>query len=139
MNLLQSKECLLEINHSLCIDCKGSCIESEIIFPLATNRSPLNKMSNHYCASYLPDSWSHAVPALPEQNSMPIGWRNLGDLCYWLKIPQLCCCYTWGCLDQRWGRKVPQLIPQNFKDVDSGIKIWVSWLHFSICIFQSIV
>ena len=46
--------------------------------------------------------------------------RELGDLSYWLKIPQICCCYRWGCLEQRWGRKVPQLIPQNFKHSDYG-------------------
>ena len=69
--------------------------------------------------SYLPHSQSQAVPALPGQNSMPIGWGNLGHLFYWLKIPQICCCYIWGCLEPRWGRKVPQLIPQNFKHPDS--------------------
>ena len=46
--------------------------------------------------------------------------RELGDLSYWLKIPQICCCYRWGCLEQRWGRKVPQPIPQNFAESDSS-------------------
>ena len=98
---------------------------SEIIPPCSINKIALNKRSLHTYTPYLPDSWSHAVPALPEQNSMPIGWGNLGDLSYWLKIPQICCCYTWGCLDQRWGRKVPQPIPQNFAESDLGLIIYI--------------
>ena len=46
---------------------------SEIIPPYSINKIALNKRSLHNYTPYLPDSWSHAVPALPEQNSMPIG------------------------------------------------------------------
>ena len=93
--------------------------KSESILLFVTNITALNKMILYTFTSYLPHSQSQAVPALPGQNSMPIGWGNLGHLFYWLKIPQICCCYIWGCLEPRWGRKVPQLIPQNFKHSDS--------------------
>ena len=93
-------------------------IKSESILLVVTNITALNKMILYTFTSYLPHSQSQAVPALPGQNSMPIGWGNLGHLFYWLKIPQICCCYIWGCLEPRWGRKVPQLIPQNFKHPD---------------------
>ena len=46
---------------------------SEIIPPCSINKIALNKRSLHNYTPYLPHSWSHAVPALPEQNSMPIG------------------------------------------------------------------
>ena len=96
-------------------------IKSESILLVVTNITALNKMILYTFTSYLPHSQSQAVPALPGQNSMPIGWGNLGHLFYWLKIPQICCCYIWGSLELRWGRKVPQLIPQNFKHSDSDL------------------
>ena len=46
---------------------------SEIIPPCSIKKIALNKRSLHTYTPYLLDSWSHAVPALPEQNSMPIG------------------------------------------------------------------
>ena len=97
--------------------------KSESILLFVTDITALNKMILYTFTSYLPHSQSQAVPALPGQNSMPIGWGNLGHLFYWLKIPQICCCYKWGCLEPRWGRKVPQLIPQNFKHPDFSLMI----------------
>ena len=99
--------------------CSNTSWNLECIPPYSMNKIALNKRSLHNYTPYLPHSWSHAVPALPEQNSMPIGWGNLGDLSYWLKIPQICCCCRTGCLEPRWGRKVPQPIPQNFAESDS--------------------
>ena len=108
--------------------CSNTSWNLEIIPPYSMNKIALNKRSLHNYTPYLPHSWSHAVPALPEQNSMLIGWGNLGDLSYWLKIPQICCCYIWGCLEPRWGRKVPQLIPQNFAESDSSQFLLHTWM-----------
>ena len=47
--------------------------KSESILLFVTNITALNKMILFNFTSYLPHSQSQAVPALPGQNSMPIG------------------------------------------------------------------
>ena len=47
--------------------------KSDSILLFVTNITALNKMILYTFTSYLPHSQSQAVPALPGQNSMPIG------------------------------------------------------------------
>ena len=73
----------LEFHISQTVPIRNTCTYDEYVlyfmkiqkssYPCSINKIALNKRSLHNYTPYLPDSWSHAVPALPEQNSMPIG------------------------------------------------------------------